>query len=225
MANQEHLAKLKEGVDAWDDWVLEQPDPFRADLSGALLRDLNLQEANLIGADLGGANLIGADLSNSYLWDALLSGALLMNANLSRAQMQRADFSGAHIGNTVFAKNDLSTVKGLETVRHSGPSSIGIDTIYLSKGNVPEAFLRGAGIPDNFIEYLTSLTEKAFEFYSCFLSHGEPDSEFADRLRRDLVSNAVSCWHYRYDMRGGPIPESRTHRHHRIRVVAGDAIC
>ena len=40
-----------------------------------------------------------------------------------------ADFTGTIIGYTTFGGNDLSDVKGLETVRHVGPSTIGIDTI------------------------------------------------------------------------------------------------
>jgi len=47
----------------------------------------------------------------------------------------------------------LSAVKGLETVTHRGPSTIGPDTIYRSQGKIPEAFLRGAGVPDDFISY------------------------------------------------------------------------
>jgi hypothetical protein len=35
---------------------------------------------------------------------------------------------------TSLGSNDLSEVKGLETVNHQGPSWIGIDTIYKSKG-------------------------------------------------------------------------------------------
>jgi hypothetical protein len=40
-------------------------------------------------------------------------------------------------------------------VKHGAPSSIGIDTIYRSAGKVPEGFLRGAGVPETFIIYMT----------------------------------------------------------------------
>jgi hypothetical protein len=40
----------------------------------------------------------------------------------------------------------------LEQVHHSGPSSIGIETIYKSVGEIPEVFFRGAGVPDAFIK-------------------------------------------------------------------------
>ena len=51
---------------------------------------------------------------------------------------------------------------------HYGPSTIGIDTIYKSKGNIPEVFLRGRGVPEDFIVYMRSLVGRAIDFYSCF---------------------------------------------------------
>jgi hypothetical protein len=93
--------------------------------------------------------------------------------------------------------------KGLDTVRHDGPSTIGIDTIYRSQGKIPLTFLRGAGVPDIFIEYMGSLTAAAFEFYSCFISYSSKDQEFADRLYADLQNQGVRCWFAPHDMRGG----------------------
>jgi hypothetical protein len=45
---------------------------------------------------------------------------------------------------------------GLDTAHHDGPSTVGLDTIYNSKGQISEAFLRGAGVPKNFITYTKS---------------------------------------------------------------------
>ena len=55
MANDEHVALLKKGVDAWNKWRLENPDIIYPDLS----------KANLGGANLSGADLMGADLSET----------------------------------------------------------------------------------------------------------------------------------------------------------------
>src|SRR5262249_15015839 len=77
---------------------------------------------------------------------------------------------------TAFADVDLSQAKGLDIVQHVGPSTIGIDTIFLSKGKIPEVFLRGAGVPDNFITYIGSLVGKSIEFYSCFISYNHSDN-------------------------------------------------
>jgi hypothetical protein len=84
---------------------------------------------------------------------------------------------------TVVGNFDLSHVKGLNDVQHHGPSTIGIDTIYLSNGEIPEAFLRGAGVPDNFITFARSLVGHPIEFYSCFISYSSKDQGFAVRLQ------------------------------------------
>jgi hypothetical protein len=88
-------------------------------------------------------------------------------------------------------------------VFHLAPSSIGIDTIYLSRGNIPEKFLRGAGVPENFINYMNSLVGKAYEFYSCFISYSTKDQAFAERLHADLQDKGVRCWFAPKDVRGG----------------------
>src|SRR6185436_14620160 len=79
-------------------------------------------------------------------------------------------------------------------------STIGIDTIYKSKGRIPESFLRGAGVPDSFIIYMRSLTGTAFDFYSCFISYSTKDQAFADRLHADLQAKGVRCWLAPHDL-------------------------
>jgi hypothetical protein len=98
------------------------------------------------------------------------------------------------VGFTVFGNNDLSTVKGIETVQHLGPSTIGVDTIYKSKGNIPEAFLRGAGLPDDFIAQMKSIVTKPLAFHSCFIGYSSKDEEFTQRLYTDLQLQGVRCW-------------------------------
>ena len=57
------------------------------------------------------------------------------------------------------------------------------------------------GVPENFIEYMGSLTGKALEFYSCFISYSTNDQEFADRLYADLQNKGVRCWFAQHDYR------------------------
>ncbi len=174
-----------------------------ADLSDAVLTEVNLSEANLGYATLCGADLSGADINDANLRDADLSNTYLGGTYFSGSILSGAVLSGATLRGTTFGAVDLSDVIGLETVKHEGPSTIGIDTIYASKGNIPEVFLRGCGVPDNFIEYARSLTAKAFDYYSCFISHSKADKDFADRLYADLQAKGVRCWYAPHDMEGG----------------------
>lgn len=190
-------------------WV----DLIRADLSGAALGGMKLNGVDFSGADLSGVHLDGADLTQSNLRDADLNLAELRNADLRKADlrgiyMRGAYVKGAHlghsrIGNSAFLNIDLSSVKGLETVEHSGPSEISISTIYRSKGKIPFEFLRGAGVPEKFIEYMHSLVGTAFEFYSCFISYSSKDQPFAERLHADLQDNGVRCWFAPHQGHGG----------------------
>jgi hypothetical protein len=123
--------------------------------------------------------------------------------NFHSARLCNTDLSDAFVGSTLFSDIDLSMVKGLETVRHSGPSSIAIDTIYLSGGKISEVFLRGVGVPDNFIAYIGSLVGKPIEFYSCFISYSTKDQEFAERLHAGLQAKGVRCWFAPHHIQAG----------------------
>ena len=178
---------------------LSRANLSRADLAGARLNDADLsgaslKRAQLAGVDLRRADLSGADLNEADLWDT----------NLSGANLGGTDFTASHIGITNFGATNLSTAKGLDTIKQIVPSMIGIDTIYRSQGEDPgEAFLRGAGVPDNFIEYMNSLVGRGFECYSCFISYSTKNQEFATRLHADLQQNGVRCWFAPHDVQGG----------------------
>ena len=227
MANPEHLALLKQGVEAWNRWRDQHPKRW-PDLREVKLRDAELRKVDLHGANLSqaelaaghftGADLSGANLSNANLRDAELtaadlreadlSGANLRHASLIDAQLREADVRGADLSEAIvwatgFNAVDLSSARGLDTMRHEGPSSIGIDTIYRSKGNIPEVFLRGAGVPEDFIVYMRSLAAHPIEFYSCFISYSSKDDDFARRLHADLQQNGVRCWFAPEDLKIG----------------------
>jgi uncharacterized protein YjbI with pentapeptide repeats len=193
MANQQHLDLLKQGIAAWNQWREKhahiQTDLSRANLGLADLHCADLRRANLSGADLRRANLKGA-----WLNDANLRGAKLNEADLSGAVLSGADLSGDHFYQTILTNVDLQTTRGLETINHIGPSEISISTLYRSQGNIPETFLRGAGVPDSLIEYLRSLTGKPLDLYSCFISYSTKDHEFVEQLYADLQSKGVRCW-------------------------------
>jgi uncharacterized protein YjbI with pentapeptide repeats len=184
-----------------------------ANLNTAYLQGADLSDALLSGADLSGVNFVDANLNRARLHRADLQGTILIRTKLIEADLSSAEFKGAilseanfsmaTISDTIFGDVDLSCTFGLDTIRHEGPSTIGIDTIYASKGNIPEVFMRGCGVPDNFIEYVRSLTATPFDYYSCFISHSTADKVFADRLYADLQAKGVRCWYAPHDMEGG----------------------
>jgi hypothetical protein len=126
----------------------------------------------------------------------------MRGADLTFAKLNGADLSGAIFLETAFNSVDLSGVKGLDTSVHQGPSFIDVRTLARS-GPLPLPFVRGCGLPDQFIDYIPSLFNQAIEFYSCFISYSTKDQNFADRLHSDLQNKGVRCWFAPHQMAAG----------------------
>ncbi len=109
MANQQHVAILKQGAQAWNLWRQQNPT-VAPDLSRANLSRANLEGVNLSGANLSGANLEGVDLSNvkmthfivnvapppsELVFDWEYSAANFRNIDLSNANLSGSDFRNA----------------------------------------------------------------------------------------------------------------------------------
>jgi hypothetical protein len=94
MANDEHVALLKQGVAAWNAWRRENPD-VRPNLSEVYLWGADLSGADLSGADLSGANLTHANLNRANLNGAILEKAVLEYVDLMEANLSGADLSRA----------------------------------------------------------------------------------------------------------------------------------
>ncbi len=106
MANPEHLAILKQGVEAWNAWREENPeiepelwevDLQGADLQGADLDDANLDDARLDRARLDGASLDRTSLQGARLNHASLVGTSLVGAHLDDARLDDASFVRARL--------------------------------------------------------------------------------------------------------------------------------
>ena len=181
-----------------------------ADLSDGNLREVSLYGCNLNRADLQRANLSGAillwnDLFEADLAEADLSGATLIFTNMSGARLDNSSFENVILAGTTFAFLDLSAVRGLQTIQHGGPSSIGIETLFQSKGKIPEVFLRGCGVPEVLIEYLPNLigAMEPIQFYSCFISYSGKDDAFARRVHSRFKAEKLQLFFSPEDMRGG----------------------
>jgi hypothetical protein len=176
-----------------------------AEFSYANLSRADLSRAKLGYANLNNANLHGAELSYANLNNANLSGTKLSQANLHGAELHGAELSEALCDDTAFANVDLSDAKGLDSVNHFAPSTVGTDTIFRSRGKTPEAFLRGCGVPEALIEYLPSLigATQPIQFYSCFISYSTKDEEFAKRLHARMLQEKLRVWFAPEDIQGG----------------------
>jgi hypothetical protein len=180
-----------------------------ARLTGADLTAADLTEASLVRADLIGANLTkalanGVNLTQAALIRANLTDAMLNAATLNGATLTRANLTKAMFRNVTFANLDLSEVDGLEKVTHCGPSSIGIDTLYRSGGQIPDQFLRDAGVPEEVIDLARSIRNgPPIQWHSCFISYSTKDEEFARRLHSRMREANMRVWFAPEDMKGG----------------------
>jgi hypothetical protein len=136
---------------------------------------------------------------------APLSGADLSGAHLTGAHLRGADLTQCRCFRTTFANLDLSEAKGLESIDHRGPSTVGVDTLFQSRGQIPEVFLRGCGVPEPLIAYLPALlgAMSPIQFYSCFLSYSTKDQDFAERLHSRLRDKGLRVWYSPEDIRAG----------------------
>tara|TARA_R110000868_G_scaffold149654_1_gene372217 strand:- start:104881 stop:106005 length:1125 start_codon:yes stop_codon:yes gene_type:complete len=183
-----------------DDAKLEYADATLAFLGGASLRGARLFQtafntADLIKADFSNADLGFAYLAKSFMKEANFSNSNLFGVNFYYADLDQSIFNKAVAATTLWSKLDLSKVIGLESIVHNGPSSIDIDTLIRSGGKIPEVFLRGCGLSDEFISYIPShFSGSAIDFYSCFISYSHEDKSFARRLFDALQGRGIRCW-------------------------------
>jgi len=185
----------------------QETSPYGVDLKGTLLRSVDLRDVTLWvgvfdGADLSKAVLDDAILTHTSFRGSILNEASLIRTHFRACDLKNADFTRARVERTIFSEVDLSAARGLNAVDHGGPSVISIDTLVKSNGLIPIEFLRGCGIPDTLIGYLSSLN-RVIRFDSCFISHSTKDQAFADQLHADLQNAGIRCWFSPHNVKGG----------------------
>lgn len=169
MANEEHVALLRQGVETWNTWRRTYSGKFPPDLAGTDLRGMDLDEADLHevylidtdlhGGILSGANLRYADLSGANLHGADLNGADLHEASLFGANLSEADLSAASLHGTVLGHATLShaNLRGASLVQASLKAAdlrgadlrrANLHGADLSEAKLQAADLRGADLHD-----------------------------------------------------------------------------
>jgi uncharacterized protein YjbI with pentapeptide repeats len=166
MANEEQVALLKQGADAWNAWRernldilpdLSQADftgmdITEADLAGADLRKTNLSRSNLTRADLTGVDITEADLGQARLRRATLRTAKLRRANFNEANLSHADLTGADLYKAYLSGASLSGTDlneaNLNEANFNEANLSGADLrgANLSRANLTGADLRGANL-------------------------------------------------------------------------------
>jgi uncharacterized protein YjbI with pentapeptide repeats len=169
VANEEHVALLRQGVETWNTWRRTYSGKFPPDLAGADLHGMDLDGADLHevylidtdlhGGILSGANLRYADLSGANLHGADLNGADLHEASLFGANLSEADLSAASLHGTVLGHATLShaNLRGASLVQASLKAAdlrgadlrrANLHGADLSEAKLQAADLRGADLHD-----------------------------------------------------------------------------
>jgi uncharacterized protein YjbI with pentapeptide repeats len=226
MANPEHVAKLKEGREAWNAWREasdEKPDLSSVDLEGTSLELYDLRFTDFSNATLRQVGFQHVICDGSSFERAIIYECAFVDADLTNCDFKHASIAGSLFHLCYFDQSDLTGVRlisnslstvsfrdvhGLDSLRDPYMNSIGIDTFFES-GGLPESFLRSSGVPEEFIQYASSLIGKAIEYYSCFISYSSKDEDFARRLHEGLQGRNVRTWFAPEDLKIGDRFRSR----------------
>jgi TIR domain/Pentapeptide repeats (8 copies) len=124
MANPEHLAILKQGVEVWNRLMVESPklpiDLRRADLAGMDLTGIKLMsawldEANLQRTDLRSSDLRSVSLRRANLQSAKLSAALMTHVRLSESNLESAELFLTNLSHSDLSGSNLTDAALIET--------------------------------------------------------------------------------------------------------------
>lgn len=187
--------------------MLARANLHGAHLEGANLAKANMATSNLVGSNftraiLESANLDGADLDDADFTGAVLARADLVGADLVSVVLTDVDLSGARMGTTSIAGCDLSSCRGLGTVEHVWPSSVGVDTLVRTLRGLggkwtPETlkFFMGAGVPATLLDQVAALAAvRHADFTACLITHAAADAALATRLRDSLSAAGLRCY-------------------------------
>jgi uncharacterized protein YjbI with pentapeptide repeats len=190
MANEEHLAILKQGVEIWNGWR-SRNFIVAIDLSNADLSFANLSNADLSFANLAGVDLFKADLSGAKLGGADLCGAWLVRANLSRSDLSRVqalvtNFNGAKFTGVCLEDWHINSQTELNEVI--------CDYVYLKKEYQDKKLIFKERRPHNSNEIFalgefTKLFQKSIETVDLIFKNGIDWKAFSYAFRKTQFDN------------------------------------
>lgn len=154
MANEEHLARLKQEAVSWNQWRSENPS-IRPDLTGAnlaealptrvtrvILSGINLERADLTNAILTRLSLSDSNFTQANLARTDLTYAVLLRANLSGAKLPRADLTNVDAPMANFFRADLARAD----LTGANLTDANLTAANLTAADLTEADLRGANL-------------------------------------------------------------------------------
>ncbi|MEK7476396.1 MAG: pentapeptide repeat-containing protein [Candidatus Coatesbacteria bacterium] len=123
MGDPDHLAKILQGVPAWNEWREANPDI-----------QPNLTRADLSGRDLTGVDFRGAGLFKANLHGAILVGANLRQARLVSTELDAADLSGASVyGASVWDVSLAGAIQRDLIITRPGQSRLTVDDLEVAQ--------------------------------------------------------------------------------------------
>lgn len=137
----ELLAKMNQGVAAWNEWRSANPNAelymWYVDLRHRDLAGINLSNADLSAANLQYANLTRANLSGAWLNRALLNKTILTGANMGLSKPIDAE-----LGEAILDGADLSrAVLTMSNLRHANLTGANLTDSILQAANLQYAIL------------------------------------------------------------------------------------
>jgi hypothetical protein len=160
-------------------------------------------DAKLVKANFEGANLTWADFGSSNLTDSIFRGAELRHTHFEACVLDGCDFTGARLDHTDFLDVSLFSVCKSSGLIHEAPSYVDHRTVIRSvhSPHVKDCLIR-MGTPAIFVEYMVDCAKSLSEtsmfrlLQSTFISYGEPDQPFAQRLYEALHANGVRTFFF-----------------------------
>jgi hypothetical protein len=177
MADNNQIAIISQGADAWNKWRGENP-AVSIDLRRARLMHLNLEDANLAKADLREANLSFTNFRNANLAFSNLESAIFSFANF-----EGANFSAAHLENAYLEDAKLTSAR-------------------LPGANLKNAILANSDLKNAYLvdAHLEGTTLSAANLKNANLSSVTYDHKILWKLISATRFNLKKLWSHRYDI-------------------------